>query len=215
MPDSVGPVSAPGLRLRWTVVVPVKRLDVAKSRLARDDRADVALAMALDTVRGARAASVGPVLVVTDDDRLRALISAWAVVVPDRAGAGLNAALAHGAAEARRTDPGCAVAALAGDVPALQGPELRTALLSAEGCHRAIVGDAAGTGTVLLTATPGHDLAPVWGGASRRAHTASGAVDLTDALGEQVPGLRRDVDTLDDLEQARLLGVGPATALLP
>ena len=74
--------------------------------------------------------------------------------------------------------------------------------------------DAAGTGTVLLTASPGLDLAPSFGPDSQRAHLASGAVDLTSLLGDQVAGLRRDVDTVDDLAAASLLGVGPATGAL-
>ncbi|MGC1212363.1 MAG: 2-phospho-L-lactate guanylyltransferase, partial [Micromonospora sp.] len=56
----------------WTVVVPVKRLQVAKSRLRGALPAvpheELALALAADTVRAVRAcAAVAEVLVVTDD----------------------------------------------------------------------------------------------------------------------------------------------------
>jgi 2-phospho-L-lactate guanylyltransferase len=55
---------------RWSVIVPVKELHAAKSRLNRPDRADIALAMARDTVRAAAAATaVAEVVVVTDDPR--------------------------------------------------------------------------------------------------------------------------------------------------
>ncbi len=205
----------PGPLLPWTVVIPVKRLDTAKTRLARPDRADVALAMALDTVRAVRDAEVAGVIVVTDDERLRALVATWAETVPDEKRAGLNAALRHGARVAAEQAPERGVAALAGDVPAVRPDEVRAALVLAGAHPRAVLADTAGTGTVLLTARAGVDLEPAWGMNSRSAHVSSGAVDLTDELGDQVPGLRLDVDTLADLAQARALGLGPATALLP
>ena len=48
---------APGTLLTWSLVVPVKVLATAKSRLAgltEDDRAAIALAMAADTVEAVR-----------------------------------------------------------------------------------------------------------------------------------------------------------------
>ncbi len=203
-----------GSLLPWTIIIPVKRLDTAKTRLARPDRADVALAMALDTVRAVRDAEVAGVVVVTDDERLAAVVTSWALTVPDEKRAGLNAALRHGALVAREQAPDRGVAALAGDVPAVRPKEVRAALALAGAHPRTVVADAAGTGTVLLTAQPGVELAPEWGEQSRLAHVRSGAVDLTDELGDQVPGLRLDVDTLADLAEARTLGLGPATALL-
>ena len=56
----------------WVVVIPVKRLDRAKTRLSTrpaPQRGALALAFALDTVRAALACPrVAAVLVVTDDD---------------------------------------------------------------------------------------------------------------------------------------------------
>ncbi|MDQ3456810.1 MAG: 2-phospho-L-lactate guanylyltransferase, partial [Actinomycetota bacterium] len=82
--------------LLWTVVIPVKRLAVAKSRLADPARnRDLALAFAQDTVRAAAtAAGVARVLVVTGDDEVaRAVAGSGAVVRPDVLIGGLNAAL--------------------------------------------------------------------------------------------------------------------------
>src|SRR3954469_22192278 len=56
----------------WAVVIPVKRLSLAKTRidLGPDLRADLALAMALDTVAACLACPrVGTVVAVTDDER--------------------------------------------------------------------------------------------------------------------------------------------------
>jgi 2-phospho-L-lactate guanylyltransferase len=199
----------------WGLVVPVKRLALAKTRLsAYGDaaRQDLALAFAIDVVTAAlRTPGVADVLVVTDDDRAaRALTAAGARVVADSPDAGLNPALEHGAELLRATpDAGTdvGVATLSADLPALQPAELAAALAAVPAGGRAFVADAAGTGTTLLAAAPGILLAPGYGPGSRAAHLASGALELAGA-----PGLRLDVDTPEDLVAALLLGVGAATA---
>ncbi|NEC30863.1 2-phospho-L-lactate guanylyltransferase, partial [Streptomyces sp. SID8111] len=90
--------------MQWTLVVPLKPLAQAKSRLSdtADDglRPGLALAFAQDTVAAALACpAVRGVVVVTDDVPAgRALTALGAGVVADEPRAGLNAALAHGAA---------------------------------------------------------------------------------------------------------------------
>lgn len=200
----------------WVVVVPVKPLPTAKTRLDRPDRADLALAMAVDTVAAAAACpSVRRVLVVTDDERARAAVGAHADVLADEPRRGLNPALEHGARRAAAEHPGAGIVALAADLPALRPDELHRALAEAAGVDRALVADAAGDGTVLLTAAPGLVLDPRFGFGSRAGHRAAGVVDMTERLGPDVggtvPGLRRDVDTVDDLTVAAQLGLGPAT----
>jgi 2-phospho-L-lactate guanylyltransferase len=120
-------------RADWGVVVPVKRLAVAKSRLAAfgdDGRRRLALAFAQDVVRAALACpGVGPVLVVTDDDAAaQALGRLGALVQGDRPDAGLNPALEHGAALLRAGDGRLGVAALSSDLPALRPDDLAAAL---------------------------------------------------------------------------------------
>ncbi len=196
------------------VVLPVKPLARAKSRLARPDRAALALAMATDTVSAAVASGdeVGAVIVVTDDPRAQAVLRrAGAQVVPDGPDAGLNAALTHGAGVAAHQWPGLGIAALSADLAAVVPEQLGRALRAAARHPRALVADADGTGTVLLTAGPGLALSPAFGPASRAAHVAAGAVDLTGLLGSSVAGLRRDVDTADHLAEAIVLGAGPRT----
>ncbi|MGW1763220.1 2-phospho-L-lactate guanylyltransferase [Streptomyces sp. NPDC002073] len=194
----------------WTLVVPLKPLALAKSRLAPsvgEARRALALAFALDTVAGALAcAAVRNVVVVTDDGTAASELSVLgARIVPDLPGAGLNAALAHGARAARTGMPGAAVAALNADLPALRPTELQRVLDTAGAFPRAFLADAAGIGTTLLSAAPGVELAPAFGGPSRARHSASGAVEI------RLPGVasvRRDVDTGEDLRAAALLGLG-------
>ncbi len=200
------------------LVVPVKRLDAAKTRLrgAADCGAGdlgahtrLALALAHDTVAAARsAARVRSVLLVSSDPVVAAEFAAIGVeVVPDGPVPGLNAAYAHGAALLRARDPRCAVGALQADLPALAPRELDAALAAATGRPRAYVADADGTGTVLLVAAPGVALDPRFGAGSAARHAASGAGALTGDW----PGLRRDVDTSDDLRAAGDVGLGPHT----
>ena len=233
-------------RFSWTVLLPVKVLARAKSRLAAlagDRRGELALALASDTVCAVLACEeVARVIVVTSDPVAGPLLATLgAVVVPDepsdltaslgaprtlasadiRADAGgvlgdlgvqdtLNAALRHGAAVAARRWPGTGLAALTADLPAVSPAELAGALRAAGASpgRAAFVPDAAGVGTTLYAVPPGGEFRPLFGGASRARHAADGATELDL---EDVTGLRRDVDTPDDLREALTLGVGPFT----
>ncbi len=164
--------------MQWTLVIPLKALSRAKSRLS-DTAADavrpgLALAFAQDTVAAALAcAAVGDVAVVTDDvlaGRELAALGAW--IVPDEPGGGLNAALAHGTAAVRSRSPECAVAALNADLPASL-VELARVLDAAAEFPRAFLSDAAAIGTTLLAASPGRELRPAFGTDSRVRHRAS------------------------------------------
>ncbi|MDT0322617.1 2-phospho-L-lactate guanylyltransferase [Streptomyces millisiae] len=201
--------------LGWTLVVPLKPLHLAKSRLApvagETLRPSLALAFAEDTVAAALTCPlVRKVLVVTDDplatERLAALGASTAADLPGR---GLNAALGHGERIARAEDQGAAVAALNADLPSLRPRELARVLAAAGRRRRSFLADAAGVGTTLLAATPGMPLDPGFGGPSRARHSASGATEL---LLAEVESVRRDVDTGEDLRDALALGVGPRTA---
>lgn len=202
--------------LTWTVVLPVKVLAHAKSRLAvlaGSRRVDLALALASDTVSAVVACQeVAHVVVVTSDAKAGSRLAALgATVVPDEPDGGLNAALRHGAAVASGRWPGSGVAAVAADLPALRPDELGRALhaASATAGGAAFVPDAAGIGTTMYAVGPGAVFLPMFGGASRARHVAAGAVELSL---DGVPGLRRDVDTPEDLRAAVALGTGFRTA---
>ncbi|KPI01397.1 protein of unknown function DUF121 [Actinobacteria bacterium OK074] len=218
--------------MQWTLVIPLKPLPRAKSRLADTAgdglRPGLALAFAQDTVAAALAcAAVREVAVVTGDPLAgRELAALGARIVPDEPVGGLNAALAHASAVVRSWHPSGAVtglvrdtapsatgaagavAALNADLPALRPAELLRVLDAAAAFPRAFLADAAGVGTTLLAAAPGHELRPAFGTDSRRRHRASGAVELALAGVESV---RQDVDTGADLRTALALGVGPRT----
>lgn len=198
------------------LVVPLKPLTVAKSRLAggvspldETGRATLVLAMAMDTVTAAIAASnVDRVLVAAAEPvELGVLVELGAEVYPDGGMPDLNGSLRHGADVLRSDDPDCVVGALQADLPALRPAELESAV-AAVGGTRAFCADRAGTGTTLLLSAPGKPLDPRFGPHSARAHVESGAAAVT----LPVPTLRSDVDTAEDLSHARMLGTGRYTS---
>jgi len=202
--------------LTWSVVIPVKVLAIAKSRLAGlvdADRRALALAMAADTVAAAAACPlVGAVVVVSDDPAVAAEVAPLgAVAVADTPGAGLNRALTAGAEHAAERWPGHGLAALLADLPALSAGELTTALTAAAGAAQAFVADAAGSGTTLYTARPGCAFVPQFGPRSRAMHQRTGATEVSTS---GIVGLRQDVDTLADLRAAAAIRLGRRTMAL-
>lgn len=199
-------------RDRFGLLVPVKPIRVAKSRLAPlgdEVRRSLAWSMAADTIAAALASPrVACVLAVTDDHRLAAALGELgASVLPDGA-SDLNRSLTEAAAELLRLRPELGVASLCADLPALRPDELTRVLDLASGIPAAFVADTTGTGTTLVTALSLDLFLPGYGPASRDEHRASGLHEIVEV---DVPTLRHDVDTPEALVVARALGVGPRT----
>lgn len=195
------------------MVVPVKRLAMAKSRLRPDVPAKwhgrLVLALVLDTVTAAGAAAeVAGVAVVTDDPQVTTAVQHLGVQMLPDPGTGLNPAVAQGA-EQFEDRP---VAVLTGDLPAVRPEEITAALAAAAASPdtMSFVPDASGTGTTLLAAPAGVQLRPQFGAESADRHAATGA----QRLAGDWPGLRRDVDTAADLAAAAQLGLGRHTRRL-
>jgi 2-phospho-L-lactate guanylyltransferase len=177
---------------RFTLLVPLKPLAAAKSRLRGavpgTRHEELVLALATATLEAAAASpAVARVIVITNEQ----LPGFETLPDPHQ---DLNAALAEVAQHL--SGP---LAALPADLPALRTAELTQALGLCSA--RSFVPDAEGTGTVLL-ATPFGDLDPHFGPGSAQAHERSGAVRLPGDW----PTLRRDVDTVADLEAVKALG---------
>jgi len=194
----------------WQVIVPVKPSARAKSRLQPPrgvDRATLAHAMARDTLASA-ATAVGAcqVWLVSAEGSIRDFANGLGCRLVDDPCEGLNAAVSAGLTEAGGV--GTRLAVLLGDLPSLRPEELRTALSRCAQHRVAAVADRHAEGTTLLTgiAVP---LMPLFGpGSAGRHREQLGAVMVTGAL----PGLRCDVDDLDDLATATGIGLGAHTA---
>ncbi|WP_331272801.1 2-phospho-L-lactate guanylyltransferase [Motilibacter deserti] len=200
---------------RWTLLVPVKPLDRAKTRLeppAGADRSELALAFALDTVEAARSCpAVARVVVVTPDERVRAALAGLDVSVAASAPEGLNPALRAAADGLRGDGAGGPLAAVTADLPALVPDQLDRVLQAASRVPLSFLADADGIGTTVYCARDRQRFAPAYGPGSRARHLHAGAVELGLA---DVASVRRDVDTVADLASARALGLGPCTSAL-
>jgi 2-phospho-L-lactate guanylyltransferase len=196
--------------VQWAVLVPLKALPAAKSRLAHGLGAqvhvDVVRALRIDTLDAVRRTGNVAATVVVSDRPLTEADQVQADRFVLQRSRGLNGALRNAAEAAAAEWPHLGTAALVGDLPALTPDQLETALDRAGTHERAFVPDAAGAGTTLLTAAPGVALRPAFGASSATRH-ARLAVPVA-APAE----LRCDVDTLADLLTAAALGLGPATS---
>lgn len=202
------PVSLP-----WSVVIPVKGGDRAKTRLrapAGVDHSRLATALALDTVAAAvRTVGADRVVVVTGDPAIAVEVATLRVrVVVDDPGGGLNPAISAGVAHLAAQGVAGGVAVLLGDLPSVRHDDLAAALDAATAHDRSYVPDADDSGTVLLASTTQGQLVPLFGGRSDAAHREAGFVRLDLDL----PRLRRDVDDEGSLRTALCLGVGDHTA---
>jgi 2-phospho-L-lactate guanylyltransferase len=197
--------------VRWRLVVPVKDARRAKSRLRGTSpavRAALARAMALDTLDAAATAlGAGSLVVVTSDDPVGATVRSWGATVLTDPGRGLNEAVRAGLAgsASRTVEPGTGWAVLLGDLPAMRPRDLSTALAVCARHPSAVVPDAAGTGTTLLTSTR-RPPTPRFGPGSAARHAQDAAL-----LVLRLPRLRQDVDVAADLARASALGVGART----
>ncbi len=197
----------------FTVVMPMKAWDRAKSRLHVEPAARRALAEAFarDTLTAVLASpSVAAVVVVTRGDlvvdHVRS-VGAQVIQEPaDRPLDTLGSAIRHGiawAADHRRDAP---LAVVPSDLPALTHGALADLLAEADAHTSAFVADANGDGTTILTSRTPSLMRAGYGPGSADRHRRFGAYELVAA-----DALRQDVDTLDDLVAAERLGLGPHT----
>jgi 2-phospho-L-lactate/phosphoenolpyruvate guanylyltransferase len=196
---------------RWRLIVPVKGQLAAKSRLHPPDgvaRADLAHAFALDTIT-AVVACIPPaqVVVVTSDERTATFVLDRGGAVMADNGKGLNPALRQGIDYVASTMGPGPTAILLADIPSLRPEDLIDALMACAVQPQAFVPDAAGSGTVLLSALSPEGLHPRFGPSSADQH----AHDFV-RLDLDLPALRTDVDDDQALRRAVEIGVGRHTA---
>ena len=182
--------------LGWSVIIPVKALHAAKSRMsAAIPPAELAFAFFEDTLAAVVSCpDVSEVLVATQDARIEARAREEGCrVVRDGQHPGINAAVAWAAGHARASDR---LAVVVSDLPCLT-PGALTSVLDAAARHpTAFLADADGTGTAMWFGTDGTTLTTHFGADSRAAHRAAGAVELVEAQPASVgvwAGARRAV----------------------
>ena len=190
--------------MKATAVLPVKRFDAAKQRLAagidETQRRELAAAMVADVLDAIAAArSIERLIVVTGDPIAQELAAkAGAEIVPDPEDAGHVQAAQAGIARAE-AEGAERVALLAGDCPQLDPRELDRLLTGAPTHYVGIVPDRHGSGTNALLLSPPGAIVPAFGEGSRQRH-----VDAAREAGipfgiEELPSIELDLDTPADV----------------
>lgn len=187
-----------------TAILPVKRLDAAKQRLAAgldaERRRQVAGAMVADVLEAiGEARGIDRLVVVSGDPVAQELANeAGAEVVPDPEDTGhVEAALAGIArAEVEGADR---VVLLAGDCPLLDPRELDRLLTGIPERYVGIVPDRHGTGTNALLLSPPSAITPSFGEGSKERHV-NAAREAGIPFGvEELPSMELDLDTPADV----------------
>ena len=185
-------------------VLPVKRFDAAKQRMAGglegDQRRQLAAAMVADVLEAIGAArTLERVIVVSGDPVAQELAAeAGAEVVPDPEDAGHVEAALAGIARAE-VQGANRVVLLAGDCPLLDSRELDRLLTGVPEPYVGIVPDRHGSGTNALLLSPPDAIVPAFGDNSRARH-----VDMARQAGipfgiEELPSIELDLDTPADV----------------
>ncbi|HVD85794.1 MAG TPA: 2-phospho-L-lactate guanylyltransferase [Solirubrobacterales bacterium] len=187
-----------------TAVLPVKRFDAAKQRLAAgidgERRRQLVAAMVADVLEAIAAArTVDRVIVVSGDPIAQELAAdAGAEVVPDPDDGGHVEAALAGIARAE-VEGAERVVLLAGDCPLLDPRELDRLLTGVPERYVGVVPDRHGSGTNGLLLSPPDAIVPAFGEGSRARH-----VDAARAAGvpfgvEELPSIELDLDTPADV----------------
>lgn len=204
--------------MRATAILPVKRFEAAKQRLAAgiDDERRRALVAAMleDTLEAIGAArSLERTIVVSGDPRAQELAArAGAEVLPDPADEGHTIAARAGIARAEAGGAEC-VALLPGDCPLLDPRELDRLLTGVPPSYVAIVPDRHGSGTNALVLAPPTAIDPAFGEGSCERHVAAARAAGVPFGVEELPSLALDLDTpADVIALTRALAEGPKRA---
>ena len=187
---------------RTVVVIPVRSLEGAKSRLGAaldaEERRTLVERLLVRTVEAARAAAVDEVRVVSPDPAVLGLAAAHGARPVEQRTQGLNRALEEARADLAAADR---VLVLPGDLPAVSSGAIDGLLALADESEAPVVvlvTDRHGRGTNALLLDPAGLIAFAFGGDSREAHACL-ARDAGARVVEPESALGIDVDTPDDL----------------
>jgi 2-phospho-L-lactate guanylyltransferase len=190
--------------LNATAVLPVKRFDAAKQRMAGgiegERRRELAAAMVADVLEAiGQARAVERVIVVSGDPLAQELAAeAGAEVVPDPEDAGHVEAALAGIARAE-VEGAERVVLLAGDCPLLDPRELDRLLTGVPGSYVGIVPDRHGTGTNALLLSPPGAIVPAFGEGSRERHVEAARAAGVPFGVEELPSIELDLDSPADV----------------
>jgi 2-phospho-L-lactate guanylyltransferase len=204
--------------LNATAVLPVKRFNAAKQRLAAgitgERRRTLAAAMVADVLEAiGEARTIERTIVVSGDPVAQELAAeAGAEVVPDPEDGGHVEAALAGIARAEVGGASCVVL-LAGDCPLLDPRELDRLLTGVPERYVGVVPDRHGSGTNALALSPPDAIVPAFGPGSCARHVAAARAAGIPFGVEELASLGLDLDTpADVIALTRELESGPGRA---
>ncbi|MGB3387345.1 MAG: 2-phospho-L-lactate guanylyltransferase [Pseudaminobacter sp.] len=187
----------------WALV-PVKRLDRAKSRLApvldADERKTLATAMLCDVLGTvSHVDGLSGILVVTGDGQAASIAAGFgATVVSDPVEGGLNAAVRHGMRWLDAEHEAGAIV-VPGDVPFVTSAELGAVLGAMRSSQIVIAPARRDGGTNILAMKPPSLLAPSFGPDSFARHVAGARALGIEPRTLMLEGAGHDIDVASDL----------------
>jgi 2-phospho-L-lactate guanylyltransferase len=189
--------------VKTDVLIPLKRLDAAKTRLApaltERERGRLMAGM----LAGVARAAVGAGALASSDPSAPDLARRLGVECVSDGGLPWNEGLVH--ARSLLDRPAAAVLYLAGDLPLVDAADV-AALVDAGAERTAVIGRAHDGGTNALWVCPAGALVPAFGAAGSAAvHAARAREHGLEAIVVDRPGIARDVDTPADLAAVRRL----------
>jgi 2-phospho-L-lactate guanylyltransferase len=197
------------------ILIPLKRLDAAKTRLdpalTQNERGRLMASMLARVARAAVGASAGRVALASSDPAAPELARRLGVECVSDGGLPWNEGIVH--AHSLLDRPAAAVLYLAGDLPLIDPADV-TALVDAGGDATAVVGRAHDGGTNALWVCPAAALVPAFGVAgSASVHAARAHERGLEAVILDRPAISRDVDTPADLAAVRRLAAAGASLI--
>ena len=195
------------------VLIPLKRLDAAKTRLAaaltNDERGRLMAGMLAGVARAAVRVGAGRVALASSDPSAPELAHRLGVECVSDGGLPWNEGLVH--ARSLLEQPAAAVLYLAGDLPLVEAADV-AALVEAGAERTAVIGRAHDGGTNALWVCPADAFALAFGAAGSAAvHTRRARAHGRDVVMLDRLGLARDVDTPADLAAVRRLAAAAAS----
>jgi 2-phospho-L-lactate/phosphoenolpyruvate guanylyltransferase len=184
-------------------LIPVKRLDRAKGRLAaafgEAERVEIARALLEDVLRLAGAVDFLSWWVVSDDDAVRAEAAGRGLQTVGDDGNGLNAAL-RGGIEALTAAGATSVTVVPADVPLAWRGDLQDLLDTGATSDVVVVPSARDGGTNALYMSPPDLVRPRFGPDSLRFHIDEAARSGRRCSILALPRLGVDIDTVEDVD---------------
>ncbi len=195
------------------VLIPIKPLRIAKTRLARmltpDERAGLVLWMLDRVLMSCREAGLPEVDLVGGDERIAELGRRYGARVLPELGSGLNQTLGQALATV-----GEACLVLAADLPLLRPEDLLRLLRPWEERRAAVLAPSRDGGTNALLRPPACPFTPAFGPGSAQRHRMQLVAAGASVEEVQTLGLLHDVDRPEDLTEAvRSLEDFPLTRL--